>query len=220
MDTQSRNLKLHSEISLLHDRKIFYAHSIRSINSRNDVRTAVPAEGASLDEPYSTYYTRVRVINNGGTTSGGSSVLRSLFPTPFYVDYDAVSSFQPPATPRVPHSIARTAFPSFQPFSPRHLLSLHPVPSFPVPSETLTHNRLGQRNPRSLVVVLKRCGPVEGKNSSAARIGDWSMSLCHVYRTARWMFRFSLFYSTISRTSEHRVKRYFLVAYLAKNVEE
>lgn len=128
----------------------------------------MPAEGASLGEPYSTYYTRVRVINNGGTTSGGSSVLRSLFPTPFYVDYDAVSSFQPPATPRVPHSIARTAFPSFQPFSPRHLLSL-PVLSFSVPSEALTHNRLGQRNPCSPVVVLKRCGPVEEQLGSTDR---------------------------------------------------
>lgn len=96
----------------------------------------VPTEGASLDEPYSTYYTRVRVINNGGTTSGGSSVLRSLFPTPFYVDYDAVSSFQPPATPRVPHS-TRTAF----------------LPSAPPP---LPFNLSGTSSPNSILLLSFR----------------------------------------------------------------
>lgn len=101
----------------------------------------MPAEGASLGESYSTYYTRVRVINNGGTTSGGSSVLRSLFPTPFYVDYDAVSSFQPPATPRVPHSIGLPPFlstlylpPPSCPTSPSFLRTLSDTTS---PSSTL-----------------------------------------------------------------------------------
>lgn len=59
---------------------------------------------------------RARVINNGGATSGGSTVLRSLFSTPFYVDYDAVSSFQlglpvsppfPPIQPRPHVALAR-----------------------------------------------------------------------------------------------------------------
>lgn len=94
--------------SPLHNRKTFRTQcgDIKIRRARRKNLGEVPAEGASLGAPYSTYYTRVRVINNGGTTSGGSSVLRSLFPTPFYVDYDAVSSFQPPVTPRVPHSIS------------------------------------------------------------------------------------------------------------------
>lgn len=126
----------------------------------------MPAEGASLGEPYSTYYTRVRVINNGGTTSGGSSVLRSLFPTPFYVDYDAVSSFQPPATPRVPHSIA-SSLPS--PANPsRHRLALavtsslgRSTPLLSSPSERGTYTQStrltpihGRRSP-----CAQRCGP-------------------------------------------------------------
>jgi len=137
---------------------------------------AVPAEGSSLSEPYSTYYTRVKVINNGGTTSGGSSVLRSLFPTPFYVDYDAVSSFQPPATPRVPHS-TRTASLSSTP-SPlpvpalclsfsgttRAVPPLLPPGTYTIDSTNTIHAR------RSW--CLNVWSVLRDKNSSAARISD------------------------------------------------
>lgn len=147
-----------------------------------------PRKGASLGEPYSTYYTRVRVINNGGTTSGGSSVLRSLFPTPFYVDYDAVSSFQPPQQPLESLTPFWTCFLPLS--SPLAFIVLSPGLSFS-PFEALTHNRLDQHTihaPRAGHRTYKRCGPSgevrTALGSHRTDQPDWSMRLRHVYRTA------------------------------------
>lgn len=77
------------------------------------------------------------------------------------------------------------------PFNPSHpgissLYQSHPSPFF-LPRHLHTIDSANAIHARWSSYLNVAVRPAKGKNSLAARIGDWSMSVCRVYWTVRWM---------------------------------